>query len=170
MAMPGQVPQQTFSICRILQSYQRQTKRHGTECDGVSSLLCNISPLQLFAFPKVRNRYLDSPKPAQFPHVKVYKAHIAAAIDLSTVSTDTGGASGGASGEPGGLGARVSLSLALATFSQAMKRRKEVRGALGLWGFGAHVGEAPGFDGFWVWGLSDQFTDGRLDDRWMIDD
>ena len=120
MAMPGQVPQQTFSICRILQSYQRQTKRHGTECDGVSSLLCNISPLQLFAFPKVRNRYLDSPKPAQFPHVKV--------------STDTGGASGGASGEPGGLGARVSLSLALATFSQAMKRRKEVRGALGLWG------------------------------------
>lgn len=26
---------------------------------------------------------------------------------------------------PGGLGARVSLSLALATFSQAMKRRKE---------------------------------------------
>lgn len=36
-----------------------------------------------------------------------------------------GGASGGAS-EPGGLGARVSLSLALATFSQAMKRRKEV--------------------------------------------
>eukprot|EP00435_Cladocopium_sp_Y103_P070098 s735_g34.t1 len=44
----------------------------------------------------------------------------------ATRGKQRGGVSSGASGEPGGLGARVSLSLALATFSQAMKRRKEV--------------------------------------------
>lgn len=31
---------------------------------------------------------------------------------------------------PGGLGARVSLSLALATFSQGIKRRHEAKGAV----------------------------------------
>ena len=120
------------------------------------SCAISLHPGQFFAFPKLRNRYLDSLRAATFPHEKVHNAPFHrrghAAIDLSTVFTDTGGASSGASGacgEPGGLGARVSLSLALATFSQAMKRRKEV--ALGPRGFG----EAPGFDGFW--GVVDKF-------------